>query len=148
MSYSVRKPLYEIVQGAADAQALVDKVETLKRNDSPSLRKLLRYAVDPDIKFILEGELPPFQFAKENGLEPMLYNRVRLLYLFVERPNKKIDKKIMDRCLIELLESVHPKDAELILQVVRKKLPKGLSKQHVIQAFPEILDGELVELRS
>lgn len=148
MSYSVRKPLYQIVQMAAEAPDVYSKVEILREWNSASLRKLLRYTIDPSIKFIVEEELPPFQHAKENGLESLLYNRVRLLYLFVERPNVKLDKKVMNRCLIELLESIHPQDAELILQVIRKKLPKGLTKQHIIQAFPEILNEQVVELQS
>lgn len=147
MSYSVRKPLYEIVQDAADAQSIIDKVEILRRNNSVSLRKLLRYAIDPTINFIVE-KLPEYTPAAENGLEPLLYNRVRLLYLFAERPFVSLDKKIMERNLVNLLESVHAKDSELLVQVLKKKLPKGLTKQHVIQAFPEILDEQIVELQS
>lgn len=147
MSYSVRKPLYEIVQKAADASSVYEKVETLRQYNSVSLQKLLRYAIDPDIKFVLE-EPPQYKPAQEGGLEPLLYNRVRLLYLFVERPNKSLDQKTMQRCMADLLESIHAQDAELVLQVIKKKLPKGLTKQHVIQAFPEILNGQLVELQS
>lgn len=147
MSYSVRKPLYEIVQAAAEAQDIIEKVEILRQNNSVSLRKLLRYAIDPSIKFVVE-KLPEYTPAAENGLEPLLYNRVRLLYLFAERPFVSLDKKIMERNLVNLLESIHAKDSELLIQVLKKKLPKGLTKQHVIQAFPEILDEQIVELQS
>ena len=38
-----------------------------------------------------------------------------------------------------MLESVHPKDAELLIDMINKKTPEGLSKPIVDEAFPGLL---------
>ena len=41
---------------------------------------------------------------------------------------------------IRLLESIHPKDAKIVLAMVAKKLPvKGLTKTMVKEAFPNLI---------
>jgi len=41
---------------------------------------------------------------------------------------------------IQLIESVHPKDAELILLMIEKKSPaKGLTKAVVKEVFPNLI---------
>lgn len=139
----IQKPLYEIIQEAADQPVLFDKVQVLRQYDSKPLRSLLKHAIDPEIKFlpcVKEGvEYKPNIIP---GHETTFYSRVRLLYLFVEG-TKPIDPKITKNVLAELLESIDHRDAEFLLQVIKKKLPKGLNKQIVQQAFPGIVNEQV-----
>jgi hypothetical protein len=43
---------------------------------------------------------------------------------------------------INMLESLHPKDAELIIAAKDKKLPKGITKKVVNLAFPRLIEDE------
>lgn len=137
------KPLFEVINEAAEAEGLYDKVEFLRTHNSPSLRKLLRYAIDPEIIFNEYGD-PQYRPNMDDGCETLLYNRIRLIYLFRNDPNRPVKQDIANRVLVEVLEEIDHRDAELLLLVIKKKLPKGLTKQIVLQAFPGILDEQLV----
>jgi hypothetical protein len=44
-----------------------------------------------------------------------------------------------ERIFIGLIESVHPEDAKLVIGMVNKQKPKGLSRPIVEEAFPGLL---------
>ena len=43
------------------------------------------------------------------------------------------------RIFIQLLEAIHPEDAEIMIDMVQRKAPKGLTKKIVEEAFPKLL---------
>jgi hypothetical protein len=58
---------------------------------------------------------------------------------FVEGGNPNLSKIRRETLFIQLLESIHPKDAILLSSIKDKKIPfKGLTKKIVHQAFPDI----------
>ena len=40
-----------------------------------------------------------------------------------------------------MLESIHPKDAELLVKMINKEAPKGITKNIVMEAFPGLIRG-------
>jgi hypothetical protein len=40
---------------------------------------------------------------------------------------------------IQLLESIYAEDAEIVVNMVQRKAPKGLTKKIVEEAFPKLL---------
>lgn len=135
------KPIFEIVNEAAEAASLIEKVETLRKYNSQPLRRLLRFAIDPTIQVRSFGDFPTYKPNMLDGCETLLYNRARMMYLFKD-DGKRVDERIVKRCLIQILEEIDHKDAELLCLVLSKKLPKGLTKPIVTQAFPGILDEQ------
>ena len=69
-----------------------------------------------------------------------LYGLIRKLYLFVEGGNPNLKPARREYLFIEMLESIHPQEAELLLQVKDKKLKcRGLTYNLVKETFPELL---------
>ena len=118
------------------------KKETLIKYDNSALRELLRYAFDPNLKFLLPPGTPPHRYAGDTN-EPnptYLYGLVRKLYLFVEGGNTALKQSRREYLFIEMLESIHPSEAELLLQVKDKKVKcRGLTYNLVKNTFPDLL---------
>jgi len=119
-----------------------EKVNFLKSHRPNKLMlQLLKYAFDPAIKFDLPEGAPPF---KENDIlaedDSGLYGEQRRLYLFIEGGNPNLKPIKREMLFIEVLESINPKEAKVLLAVKDKKLPyKGLTKKLVEEAFPGLL---------
>lgn len=121
------KPLFEIFRELERGKTDKAKLDTLVNNDSPVLRRVLTYLTDPNVEFYPFTEIPEYTPFEYDGLETAFYYKSRLLYLFAKREDGTfLDKKRMDRCLKDLLESVDYRDAILCLMILKRQLPKGL----------------------
>lgn len=118
------------------------KVNFLKshRPNNVMLR-LLKYTFDPNIEFDLPEGDPPYRPNEElDDDHSGLYQEDRRLYLFIKGGNPDLQKMKREMLFIEVLESIHPKEAKVLLAVKDKKLPyKGLTKKLVEEAFPGLL---------
>jgi hypothetical protein len=129
----------EIIEKAAELKTKKEKVDFLRQNDSSALRTVLKYTADPQIKFLLPDSDPPFKLSEAKESQGMLYSEARRLYLFVEGGNPNLTPFKREMLFVQLLEAVDPKDAQLLLQVKNKKLPKGLDKKLIQEAFEGLL---------
>lgn len=101
--------------------------------------RLLKYVFDPKIKFALPEGTPPY---KPSDFEDpsAIYREDRRLYLFVEGGNPNLNPLRREMLFIEVLETVHPDDAKLLLAVKDKTLPyKSITEKLVKEAFPKLL---------
>jgi len=134
--------LVQIFADVAKAKNKKDKKEILlKHGNNGALREILKYTYDPNIKFLLPPGNPPYKSVVDDSENPTyLYGLVRKLYLFVEGGNPNLKPNRREYLFIELLESIHPKEAELLLQVKDKKLKcNGLTYNLVKETFPELI---------
>jgi hypothetical protein len=133
----MRLSISEILDLVSKAPNRTDRVELLRKHDNGALRTILKYALDPNIKFVLpEGE-PPYKPCAYVGQETMLYREARKLYLFIEGGNDNLNPIRRETLFIQLLESIDPKDAKLLLAMKDKKMPyKGINMNVVNDAFP------------
>ena len=117
------------------------KAVLLKHGNNGALKEILRYTYDPKIKFLLPSGNPPYNSVVDETENPTyLYGLVRKLYLFVEGGNPNLKSQRREYLFIELLESVHPKEAELLLQMKDKKLKcNGLTYNLVKETFPRLI---------
>ena len=132
-----------IVGEVAKAKTKELKKATLIEYDNSALREILRYAFDPNLKFLLPPGIPPYKDYAGDTDEPnptYLYGLVRKLYLFVEGGNPALKQARREYLFIEMLESIHPSEAELLLQVKDKKVKcRGLTYNLVKDTFPDLL---------
>jgi|TARA_B110000263_G_C15268696_1_gene492365 hypothetical protein len=134
--------LVHILADVAKAKNKKDKKEILlKHGNNGALREILKYTYDPNIKFLLPPGNPPYKSVVDESENPTyLYGLVRKLYLFVEGGNPNLKPNRREYLFIELLESIHPKEAELLLQVKDKKLKcNGLTYNLVKETFPKLI---------
>jgi hypothetical protein len=127
------KTCYEIIEWCSKGKTRKDKIARLQKNSGPVLKTILGYTFDPNVKWLLP-----------EGLEVhgALTSELRRLYLFVEGPTEtqqKLKSQRREALFIELLESVHPEDAKLLLSMKERKLPvKGITRKLVAEAFPNL----------
>jgi hypothetical protein len=134
--------LVTIFADVAKAKNKKEKKEILlKHGNNGALRELLKYTYDPNIKFLLPPGDPPYKSVVDETENPTyLYGLMRKLYLFVEGGNPNLNQQRREYLFIELLESVHPKEAELLLQMKDKKLKcNGLTYNLVKETFPKLI---------
>lgn len=97
------------------------------KNDQ-ALRFIFEYAFDEDKKMDLPDGAPPYKpdAAPDYGMSPAtLRMETKKFYVFNRKDLKPIRK---EQLFIGLLESVHPKEAELLIAVKDQKLHKMYPK--------------------
>ena len=131
-----------ILAEVAKAKNKKEKKEVLlKHGNNGALKQVLKYTYDPNIKFLLPPGNPPYNSVVDESENPTyLYGLLRKLYLFVEGGNPNLKPARREYLIIELLESVHPSEAELLCQIKDKKLKcNGLTYNLVKETFPELI---------
>jgi hypothetical protein len=69
----------------------------------------------------------------------MLHSEARKLYLFLDGVNPDMRSVKRESLFIDILQSVDPEDADLLVAMKEKTSPyKGLTKEIVYAAFPEL----------
>jgi hypothetical protein len=114
-----------------------EKVSALRANDSYIIRTVLQGAFDPRIKWLLPDGDPPYRVNDLVDQENVLIKEVRKLAYFVEGAYPNLKQVKREQMFIELLETVTPADAKMLLAMKEKKLPwKGITVDIVNEAFP------------
>lgn len=136
------KSLSSILEAAAQPEDVADRIKILHENDSTSLRQLLFLMWGPT-KFALPEGTPPYTPFTQEQVPYRLYNEMRRMYLFVEGGHPTLKQNKREQLFIELLESIDPKDAELLISIKDKKTPwKKLARNVVVKAFPDLIPDE------
>lgn len=135
----------EVIQRTSNAKTRDEKIEILKHYDSPALRAILIWNFDHRVESIIpEGEVPYTPNDAPIGTEhTKLSHEWKKFNYFVKGVS---DLSILKRetMFIQLLESLHSSEAELLCLVKDKQLHKRykITKPVVQEAFPNIIWGE------
>jgi hypothetical protein len=140
------KPLklfpYEIFDKVQSVRAMKDRVEILQENESFVLKSILQINFNDWIQFDLpEGE-PPFTKDKNppEFSAGRIEKQIKLLKMFI--PESKLSRVKKEVKFIQLLESLHYKDSEIIVAIKDKKLNKlypALTPVLIKKAFPTVI---------
>ena len=131
-----------IFEDVAAANSIKARKEVLLENESKQLKEILKYAFHPDIKFALPPGKPPYKtIGSPDEYNPTyLYPNIRKFYLYIEGGHDGLTQLRREQLFVQMLESLHPKEADLVIQVKDKKLNyRGLTYKLVKTTFPEIL---------
>lgn len=136
----MRLGIAEVLKRTSEQKTKEEKIMTLRKNDSSALRTILKYALDPAIKWALPEGDPPYKPAPYLDQQSMLYQEARRLYLFVEGGNPNLTPMKRETLFIGLIESIDAEDAKVLLAAKEKKLPyKGITVNIVNEAFPGLI---------
>lgn len=120
-----------------------EKVEYLKKfNDDWALKDVLRGTFDDSIQWNLPEGSPPYTPNKPESVPSTLARQHLNFKYFVKGLNSSESLSSMKRetMFVQLLESVHPEDAKILLHMKNKKTPvRGLTKNVVQEAFPGLI---------
>jgi len=137
--------LSEVLDKVSKQKTKAKKIEVLKENESLHLKAVLIWNFDDSAVSVLpEGEVP---FAKNEapaGTEhTYLAHEWKVLYNFLKGGNKFLRPVKREQLFLQLLEGLHPDEAEIICLVKDKKLSTKykITKEQVAEAFPDITWG-------
>lgn len=134
--------LGEILENAGKLKTRKERVEYLQKNDSRALQDLIQYALHPIIQWDLPKGNPPYKPCEFLDQEDRLYQELRRFYLFVNGNGKNLKPARLETLFIQILESLAPKDAELVLLVKDRKLPKGITQSIIDEVWPGLVPNE------
>jgi len=140
----MQKGIFEIFEEAVKLPEN-QRAAFLKHNESNSLRTVLQGCYDPRLKFLLPPGAPPYQESDPIGIETRLYTMTRRFDLFVEG-GRNVNQTKREMIFIETLESVHPKDATILINMKDKKDPvEGITALIAYEAFPDVFPEKPAE---
>ena len=131
----------EILALVKEAKDVPTKFSLLRQYDNETLRYILELAFHPNVGWWLPEGAPPYKPSEVLDSEGRLYQETRTLplYLAGNRPDLKQHQR--ENLFIGLLESLHPKDALLLIAVKDKKV-EGLNIATINEAFPGLIPNE------
>lgn len=133
--------VYEVIELASKAKTKQDRISVLREHESWALKDLLRGTYDDLVQWSLPPGAPPYEPAAESSVPSTLHNQHKKFKYFVKGlAGDQVQAFKRERMFIDMLEGIHPKDAELlILMKDKKSLAKGITKKLVEEAFPKLI---------
>lgn len=138
--------IYEVLEKAAAAPTRAEKIDVLKKYDSLGLRDILRAAYDDFIEFNLPPGVPEYKSSvSREGMTPTtLLRQTKMMTYFVKKgAGDKLPAVKRERMFLQVLEGIHPKDAEVLIAVKDKKFSgkyKGITKALVQEVWPKLIE--------
>ena len=137
------KNIYEIFEEVEQASNKQDRIDILRRNANYALREVLRGTYHPNISFVIE-QVPMYKPSDAPvGLGyTSIHQELGRAYLF-EKDNPRTDKNLSmkrrEEILIQILEALEKREAEIFMNMILKKQKvKGLDAKLAHEAFPDL----------
>ena len=136
----------EIIDEFEKAKSRQSKKAVLEKHKNIEvLRHLLRGTFDPKVQWSI-NEQPDYtlQDAPEGESANTLYHEIPNCSIFVKGhlASAKLKPERAKQLLIQIMESLHPAEAELYMQMLKKKSKvKGLTSKLVLEVFPNLYKG-------
>jgi len=137
--------IHEILEVVSKARSKDKKAEILKENRNDALTALLIWNFDDTVLSVLpEGNVPYEPNDVPVGTDHTTLRREwKQLYNFVKGGNDSLSHVRRESMFIQILEGLHPNEAEILCLVKDKKLSLRykLTRDVVEKAFPDIQWG-------
>lgn len=137
--------MHEVLEAISKARTKDKKIQLLKENRSDALSSLLIWNFDDTVISMLpEGEVPFNKNEAPLGTDhTSLRKECRNFYHFVKGGNDSLSKTRRESMFIQMLEGLHPEEAEILCLVKDKALSTKfkLTKTVVESAYPDIQWG-------
>lgn len=128
----------QIIENAGKLQTPVEKAQYLRDHDSETLRYILELGFYPGVAWELPEGSPPYKPTAYLDQEGRLYQEARTLSMYLLGNNPELGKVKREMLFIGLLESLYPKDAQLLIAVKDKKVT-GIDVEVINLAFPGLI---------
>jgi hypothetical protein len=139
------KNIHEVFDEFEEAKNKKERLKVIEKNLSPTLVKVLQLAFHPQYKWKIT-ELPDSYKIPNDVLPGLTFDglpaQLRRLYMFEEGNStaETLTPKRREELLLQMLESIEPREAEVIIGILSKDLGvKGLDYKFVKEAFPQLL---------
>ena len=145
---SNRLLLSEILRKVSNAKTKKEKIDLLRKHNTPALRQLLIWNFDESVvSMVPEGEVPYTPNDAPVGTDhTRLEQEYRGFYRFVKGGQDRLPSLKRESMFVQLLEGLSAEEAELVCLVKDKKLSnrsiKGLPRLLYLKHSP-VLNGEV-----
>lgn len=165
--------MFEILEITSKQRTNAKKIEMLRKYDEPSLKTILVWNFDESIISLLPvGDVPYASAGEQTSYSGTLSSKIddavhkmqelgsnslgsmdqgrssirkeyHMFYNFVKGGNDSLSSLRRETMFINILEGLHPKEAEILVLVKDKKLQEkyNITKQVVSDAYPDIVWG-------
>ena len=134
---------YEIFEAVTKAKTAAEKKDILKQNEKEwAMKDLIKGTFDDSCQFLLpKGEVPYTACEEHNAPSDWKRQHKQLRYVVKGGLGEKMGAIKREKIFLGMLESIHPKDAELVVKMINKDktLAKGLTKKLVKEVFPSLI---------
>ena len=138
--------MHEILAEVSKARSRDKKVELLKEHRNDALTAILIWNFDDTVISLLPDGVVPYNKSEAPlGTDhTSLRKEWRNLYHFVKGGNDSLSKTRRESMFIQILEGLHPDEAEIICLVKDKQLESKykVKSDMVKEAFPDIKWGD------
>jgi hypothetical protein len=133
---------FEILEKVSKAKSKIDKIAILQeqRNNWP-LQDILRGTFDDTVQWLLPSGSVPYEPAETlSHASDWTSNNKKLAYFVKGGPGEKVMRAKREKMFLDILETIHPRDAELLVGMINKKIPlKGITKKLIQEAYPKLI---------
>ena len=139
---AIKYQVYETLDRVSKAKSRTDKVSILQKESSNALRDVLRGTFDNRIQWNLPAGDVPYNPSSDESPPTTLLKQHMNFKFFVKglRESERLTSVKREKLFLDMVETIHPRDAELIVTMINKKPPmKGITKKLVQEAFPELI---------
>jgi hypothetical protein len=137
------KPLeiYEMLEKVSAAKTRAEKITMLRNYNHHALLDVMRGAFDDAVQWNLPEGKPPFQANVPESVPSSLLKENQKFKYFVKGPlSESMTTVKREQIFVQVLESIHPADAEVVINMINKKSPgKGITKKLVQEAYPDLI---------
>lgn len=139
-----KKDVWEALNHVAKGRTRADKIKRLAEFESDMpVRDVLQGAFDERIQWNIPSGTPPYTPQVEGPPPPTTLLREHLKFKYFVKGLRESEDLLSvrrERMFIDMLESVDPRDAELLVNMINKKPPvKGLTEAIVKEALPDLI---------
>ena len=138
--------LHEILELVSEQKTKVKKIEILQEYRDDSLTAVLIWNFDESIESALpEGQVPYKPNEVPVGTDHTSLRREwKQLYHFVKGGNDKLNNLRRETMFVQMLEGLHPKEAEIVCLIKDKRLTDvyKVTLDQVKTAYPDIVWGD------
>jgi hypothetical protein len=134
--------IHEILTRASQGKTKEEKIKILRHYNAMALRDILKIGYDDTISFVFPEGAPPYTPSSEESPPSSLRRQNKRFKYFLTNVKTNLPMVRREKMFINMLESIDPNDAKLMIAAKDKKLNgmyKGITKKLVMEAFPGLI---------
>ena len=140
------KPMIsEVLEKAGELKTKKEKISYLRANNSQPLRNILKGSFDKSVEFNLpKGEPPYRKDDAPKGYEPSNLHKISRRFKYFDKGGigDGMSSSRREKMFIDCLESLHPDEAQLLIDMKDKKLGgkyNGITPKLISEIWPTLL---------
>ena len=136
------KFVYEVLREVGSQKKKADRIQILKQNETWALKDIIKGSMDSKIEWLIPDGDPPYTPSQiHNHPSNLLRENKKFRYFVKNGVGEQMPPFKRENIFIGLIEGIHPEDAKLVIGMINKKVPKGLTEEIVKEAFPGLLEA-------